>query len=259
MANDQILRLDQGEAASFDFPEILDDADIRALLDQKKTALRKLDRQVTALLSEKHEMAEASVLKASLIELDCDLTDISDLLEDRECTQKRTDVQNELRVECDRLLARHEKINRKLAEDVASLRYQETKDAKDPIKVILYIGALPALAANVLKIFFDEKSPVLPYVEAGSLFLGTVVAFPKEAKRIWKASANAICGSVRCVKSSIRNDFTLYYVKTESLRTARTASAAFNNGAHTVTSRVTRALLGTRKTAQRILQFRKHL
>jgi len=236
-----------------ELPAILSAADLRALIQQKKMALRKLDRLVTALQQTKHSSASGQQLQCSVTDLDRDLTDLADVLDDRTRQQtsdgEKGGLLNELRDDSDRLTARLDRVSRKLGEDIAAARYQETKDAKDVIKVMMYVGGLPAIAANLMKIFFGEKSHAIPFAAGAALITGVWTAFPKEAKQLWKAGSETVCNGPQIVK----NSFVVYFVASEVKEKARAIKGAFTSNAQAIAYRTSRILSEVRQTTQRFL------
>ena len=200
------------EGEDFLFPPSLSHAEIKKLLDESKDGVRAANKEVFALLESGHKASAALELKNKLILLDKYMTDLADFLDDRldgtENTEKEITLKM-FRKTCDQLTNRVDKMNRMLDADIYTRHHLEAKKAKDPIKVVTYLIGLPTLASNLAKIFFDEKSPMLPYIAITSVIGGIWGAFPEESKSMWFTARKTVCGG----KQMIQNSFLLYYAR----------------------------------------------
>jgi hypothetical protein len=197
-------------------------------------------------------LAEAERLRRPLIDLDRDLTDICDWADDGMAGQpddpSRVCRRLELRSESDRLIARLDRLRGKLSEDIDSARYQEAKDAKDVMKEIMYVGGLPAIAVNLMRVFY-EKSHAIPYVAAAALVAGVWTAFPKDVQKAWRASRDFVCDAPQRVRTS----FVVYYLGSEVKENARSVRKAFSASSGAIADRASGLRAGVRRATRRLL------
>ena len=213
-------KTEQGE--TFHFPPSLSNEEIKKLLLASKGEVKAANKAVFALLESEHKAASALELKNKLVLLDKYMTSLADFLDDRLDGTENTEKENTLKVfskTCDQLSNRVDKMNRMLSDDVSICQHRESKEAKDVIKIITYVVGLPTLAANFAKLFFEEKSHVIPYVAIGSIAIGTWFAFPEETRKIWRSTETMMCRR----KKAVQNNFLLYYAN--SRRKEITASS----------------------------------
>ena len=241
-----------------EFPEPLSDANIKSLLAEKLIALRQLDKQVTELLKTEHSSADTQSLKDEAVNLDRELTDLSDLLDDRikessADDKEKREFQIGLRNDCANLIARDEKLGRKLSDDMIVCLSREAKAPIDLIKVATFVVAFPAAASTLAKALWGDKAPEVNEAAEAGIVLGVGVAFSKQIGNAWKAAASVVCQT----PEQIRNSFLLYYVKEIAREKTKATLALFAPSAATITQKVAKIPARTHRLMSRLFASKK--
>ena len=210
---------EQGSA----FSPALCNEDIQKLLTKSKKEVKAANQEVFTLLESGHKSSSALELKNRLVVLDKYLTNFSDFLDerlDRSEEAKKDELLKSFFRACNQMTNRVDKMNRLLSDDISICQHKEAKEAKDGIKIVTYIVGLPTLAANLAKIFFEDKSPAIPYIALTSFVAGLWVAFPKEAKGLWSTAKKTVSDKPRL----LRHNFLFYYARNSAKEGARAAT-----------------------------------
>lgn len=194
MEQSQIIRIESPLNDTLAFPSGVTEIALRWSIAKERIALRDIDIKTMALLKTNHTAAPAKALKNQLLDIDLKINDLFDIVNAQinapsvERDGRRAQIM--LRTECEQLMKREEKIERRLDWDIA-------QHSPDYIRTLASMAGVAVALGSIAKSIWGEKTPFATVAELFGLVTGLSIVNREKFNR-WAATRKIdICESAQ--------------------------------------------------------------
>lgn len=186
--------------------------DVKDFLDAKREIIRMFDEETNKQCRLQHKLVDIESYKGLALEHEHSLLSAFDWLEDKIAKTNGTEKEasEKLLKECERLIARNERIKKNINDDLAACRYHENRRTLDPVKIVGFAVGTPLSLVNLVKTFAPARQDLILAAGLGGAAIGTCLAFHHQAGQMLAQARQAITSSphqARKMGKSVRNAF----------------------------------------------------